>query len=609
MSDSNTLRARAAAAAISVLLAAATLTPGAAAQEAKPMAEGGQLEKLLQQIGELPAGAWEARVAQLQATIDAHEKTAADLRKRADKLQKKAAAEDRRAAAVTAEIKRLRSLMTLIQPKPATTQAAPAKAPTKAPPPKAAPAETPAEKPAPAEAMAPPKKEMAAPAPAAQPVSFADHLLPIFEESCASCHDDDDPSGGLVLTSHAGVLEGGSSGQTVVPGDPDGSRLFRLVAHLEKPHMPKDGDQLPAAEIELIKQWIALGAPADLAAAKQAAVAVQSREVAVATSFAPQTDTPGAMPATLPAVPLAAVVRPAAIKTAGASPRAPLLAVCGNRQVLLYHTARRELLGVLPFPPGQVEVLRFTADGRRLLAAGGRTGVRGSAVLYDVETGEIVTQLGRERDTVLAAAISPDQSMIALGGPGKRVHVHATATGERLYEITAHDDFILSLDFSPDGSLLASADRAGVLGVWEAEHGRSAHLLRPGGGALNAVRFRPDAAAIAAASADGNVACYELKEGKRLWNKPHGGAVLGLSWSPLGTLASAGADGRAVVWKPDGSVEGKSPACGDWLYAVAFGHDGEQLFAGDWTGTLHCLSKDAKKVQAEFVPGVPQVSS
>ena len=130
MSHENTRRARAVPAAVSVLLAAAVLMLPATAQEKEkekakakaPEAQG--LEQLLQQIEQLPAGAWEARVAQLQAAIDARKKAAAGLRKQAGELQQKAAAEDRQAAAIGAEIKRLRSLMALIQPKPATPKAA-----------------------------------------------------------------------------------------------------------------------------------------------------------------------------------------------------------------------------------------------------------------------------------------------------------------------------------------------------------------------------------------------------------------------------------------------------------------------------------------------------
>ena len=57
-------------------------------------------------------------------------------------------------------------------------------------------------------------------------------------------------------------------GATVVPGNAAGSRLYRLIAHLDNPLMPKDGDKLSAAQIEMLRHWIELGAPADAAAAK-----------------------------------------------------------------------------------------------------------------------------------------------------------------------------------------------------------------------------------------------------------------------------------------------------------------------------------------------------
>jgi WD40 repeat protein len=277
--------------------------------------------------------------------------------------------------------------------------------------------------------------------------------------------------------------------------------------------------------------------------------------------------------------------------------------------VLLYHTERRELLGVLPFTLGHVEVLRFTADGSRLLAAGGRAGTRGAAVLYDVATGAIEARLGGERDTVLAAAVDPGGTRVALSGPAKKVRVYAVPAGERLLEIDLHDDFVLSLDYSPDGRYLASADRAGVLGLFEADTGREAHVLRPGGGALHAVRFRPDGRALAAAAEDGSVRCYGVADGELLWSKPHGGAVLALSWSAQGTLASAGADGRVVLWQQDGASAGVSPALEEWLYALAFGHRGERLFAGDWAGRMRCLGGAGAELQATLVPAMPEPSS
>jgi hypothetical protein len=46
----------------------------------------------------------------------------------------------------------------------------------------------------------------------------------------------------------------------VVPGSADTSLLYRLVAHLEEPHMPAGGQQLPAADLARFAEWINSGA-------------------------------------------------------------------------------------------------------------------------------------------------------------------------------------------------------------------------------------------------------------------------------------------------------------------------------------------------------------
>src|SRR5260370_3225641 len=64
-----------------------------------------------------------------------------------------------------------------------------------------------------------------------------------------------------------------------------------------------------------------------------------------------------------------------AVTALASSPWAPLMAVAGQRQVLLYHSDTLELLGVLPFPEGVPYVLKFSRNGSPLLA-GGRPGAQ-----------------------------------------------------------------------------------------------------------------------------------------------------------------------------------------------------------------------------------------
>jgi len=95
--------------------------------------------------------------------------------------------------------------------------------------------------------------------------------LALFKESvrstlvnrCLNCHGGDHTEGGFNLASRELLLLGSDSGDAIVPGKPDESWLVHLITHEEEPTMPAEASQMPEAEINAIKQWIALGAPYD----------------------------------------------------------------------------------------------------------------------------------------------------------------------------------------------------------------------------------------------------------------------------------------------------------------------------------------------------------
>ena len=166
------------------------------------------------------------------------------------------------------------------------------------------------------------------------------------------------------------------------------------------------------------------------------------------------------MPEGLWKQPLVVTQHAGAITALAASPWAPVVAVAGYRQISLYHADTGQLLGVLPFTEGVPYVLRFSRDGAMLLAAGGRGGAAGVAVLYDVKTGRKLAKVGDELDAVLAADLNAAHTRIALGGPRRLVRIYSTETGELVSEIRKHTDWIYAIEYSPDGVLLATADRA-----------------------------------------------------------------------------------------------------------------------------------------------------
>ncbi len=102
-----------------------------------------------------------------------------------------------------------------------------------------------------------------APAASAEPaaVDFA-RVQAVLESKCLECHNPDKVKGDLLMHTAEALLKGGDSGPALVPGKPDESELVkRLILPADHDDlMPPKGGPLPAADIELVKAWIAQGA-------------------------------------------------------------------------------------------------------------------------------------------------------------------------------------------------------------------------------------------------------------------------------------------------------------------------------------------------------------
>src|SRR5579872_7249984 len=92
---------------------------------------------------------------------------------------------------------------------------------------------------------------------------FARHVRPLLAEHCVKCHGGDKTRSGLDLGTREALLKGGDNGPAVVPNDAKASRLYKLAAHLDTPHMPPKGAKLSAEQLAHLTAWIDLGAPYD----------------------------------------------------------------------------------------------------------------------------------------------------------------------------------------------------------------------------------------------------------------------------------------------------------------------------------------------------------
>lgn len=95
-------------------------------------------------------------------------------------------------------------------------------------------------------------------------VSFANDVLPIFQQRCAECHGATDENGevrtevSLNLIEYERVMAGSEFGTVIEAGDPANSFLLDMIVDGT---MPEQGDPVPEDEIAIIRAWIEAGAP------------------------------------------------------------------------------------------------------------------------------------------------------------------------------------------------------------------------------------------------------------------------------------------------------------------------------------------------------------
>jgi mono/diheme cytochrome c family protein len=183
-----------------------------------------------------------------------------------------------------------------------------------------------------------------------KPVSFAHDVLPVFQGSCAGCHQPGKLKGGLDLTTYEGVAKGGKKGESFKAGDPEHSSIIEQVSG-DVPEMPNKGDPLTKAEIAIIARWIKEGAKND----SVAVVALPSGAI------------PGPAPLAQPPV----YTVPPVTTALAYSPDGQTLAVSGYYEVVLHRAdgggAVARLVGGAP----RIMSVAFSPDGTRLVAAGG----------------------------------------------------------------------------------------------------------------------------------------------------------------------------------------------------------------------------------------------
>lgn len=413
---------------------------------------------------------------------------------------------------------------------------------------------------------------------AAAPLDYHADIAPLLRDYCAGCHNEGDYEGGFSVETFAALMEGGETeGKSIlVPGKPDESYLLQTVLKAAKPAMPPKKEPQPTAdEVALLKRWVEEGAKGP---AKEHDISLLSTLI---------------VPEVAPTNAVKDSVTAAAFSNDGSI---EAFAKHGRIEVREGKDGR-----TLKTPEGKINALHLSADGARLVAATGISGLKGEAIVFDMKSGEVAATIGEgtHRDILFDAEFSPDGKLLATAGYDRDIHLWDLASGKLLRSMTAHNGAVYDLAFSPDGGVLASASGDGTCKIWEVSTGERLDTLNQPEGEQYRVAFTPDSQHIVAAGADNRIRLWRFVSKTAPKLNPllqtrfgHEDAIVDLAISPDGKqLVTTSADRSLKLWSlPAVEMVKDFGAQSDVLAVLAFAGKAGTLFASRLDGSQERLS-------------------
>lgn len=481
---------------------------------------------------------------------------------------------------------------------------------------------------------APPKKEEQDDP--SKPVSYFKKIRPIFQANCQGCHQPAKAKGGYVMTDFEKLLHGGESaekGETaVVPKDPEKSLLVKQITPANgEAEMPPKKKPLHELEIGLIRRWVAEGAIDDTPANARQRF---DKEHPPLYSRSPL------------------------VTSLDLSPDGSLLAVAGFHEVLLWKADGSQLVARLIGLSERIQTVRFSPDGKRLAACGGRPAQMGEIQIWDVEKKALTLSIPFGYDTVYGVNWAPDGKIISIGAPDNSLRGFDTATGAQVLQQSSHSDWVLDTVFTHKGDKVLSVGRDMSTKMTEVATQRfidNISSITPGAlrGGLHAIARHPVRDEFLIGGSDGLPQTYriERKVQRRIGDNAlcirkfpaMEGRIYAVDFAPDGkSLAAASSlDGKGQVnfynydfdtTMPDDilAIEGSagrseeqkakleayytsnvktlaSTALDGGIYTLHFTRDGKQVIAAGEDGKVRFLDAATGKVVKDFIP-VPIVA-
>ncbi len=184
---------------------------------------------------------------------------------------------------------------------------------------------------------------------------FENKIRPILADQCYKCHSQqsDRIKGGLVVDSKDGLLKGGDTGPSLVPGKPDESLIIKAVRYTDPDlQMPPKNKKLSDAQIADLVTWVKMGAPDPRVGKPVVTASAGSKDSHWSFQPVKNPAVPSVSQPSWVANPIDAFVM-AKLDSKAMKPQAP-----ANKRTLI----RRATFDLIGLPPTNKEVEDFLAD-------------------------------------------------------------------------------------------------------------------------------------------------------------------------------------------------------------------------------------------------------
>jgi WD40 repeat protein len=404
------------------------------------------------------------------------------------------------------------------------------------------------------------------------PVSFHRQVMPLLRIHCVGCHKPGKQGGGLDLTTHRGLLNGGETGSSIRPGEADASPLVKVVCG-KPPEMPKDGEPLLPQEIDLLRRWVVEGAAED---------------------------EPMSFLTRRPSEPLIYTSLPS-VRAIAFSPDGNLLAVPARHEILLHRADGSGIVARLLGDSPRLETLTFSRDGSLLVASGGAASEFGEIQIWDTAKRELVRSIKGSTDTFYGVAISHDNRLVAVGCADKLVRVFNVADGDEVMRCDNHLDWVFGSAFTNDGTRLATISRDKAAKLIDVSTGHLIDDINQTRDPLICMARHPIDDLIATGGTEGKIRLFRMApRGGRLAegdNKEESfvrefehmaSPIQTIAFSADGTAVACGVvSGEVRIFKTENGQRLAQIKVGSGpIFALAFTPDGKRIATGGYDGNI-----------------------